>query len=712
MIPLSVRLVRKISSKGRWEAQRPDDGKMMTLQADWSFFLDVGDLLGLEIDEEVRGVHTLNPLSTHIEIPRSDEYVSEIVRKLYGKQFAAVLTTMESEMRVYSSDTFAELLDSLCDSIVGPYGDSVSSGNDVLSKITKWWFQNVVKRRVRHLHLGDGHSGDIEEYIEDKLYFWNLSLNQYYWKVKRNPLKVLSIEYERALALASMFGIKYSEKDLKLNKVARYIFNASSEKGHSHVSGERLKKKFPQIDEIWEDLSRSYEVVYNDTYGPAYYMKKNFEAEEGLARQIATLVRANPPHQHPNPQFELKTITDEQKEAVTMSLNNSLSILSGGPGRGKTTIIKEVCKNLALLEGQDSYVMTALTGMAVNRISSATGESAQTTHHLITLGKLGNHDKVTTIIVDESSMGVTWVLYELLKYYTPRRLILVGDVKQIQPIDWGCAFRQLFTYNKLAQEFPGAPLIANKILKVNHRTKEPILTFGKDGLLQPNPRCIFSSGGINKVMDHYRQLLKDGCNPHEIAILTPYVKCVAELNVECQKLIFSMKRETRCLYDEKYGVTWFVGDRVLLKKKVYIQSKKTFLYNGSIGKVIDLNLKTDSMVVEFDDVTVDIILAPIKFKPLRADTITTRHLKHAYSYTVHSAQGNEWVCVLFYVPDKIKSPQFFNFNLIYTAITRAKLLLHIVGDIKGFQTHFGIMKDPPEEKLAIMIGKFLGVTSG
>lgn len=846
----------------------------------WAHFIDVYDKIAFEAVAEAflppePGVAQrttfphLIPDTVVVDIPRSQDYVENAVNRAQARVATRVLDKLETYRREEGYDSIADALDELCDAVgpdYTPSGATIGGGGPSVEPTIKWWYTHVVRRRIRHLYIVERGSVDIDPIVESATYFWRLGLTSFWRMIRKSPRHVLDMPLEQACRLANVLGITYTPEQVTDNNMVRFIFDYSAQHCHSHVPEKVMRQRYPKVDEVWDRITDEYEVVYSPPYeghkvvsesvdgdepqyqvigarGGAYYMTRNYEAERGLADEITRLLlRVRVPNVHQEPTYGLSTITEEQKEAVCLALRSSISVISGGPGRGKTTIIKEVCRNLKAKEGK-TYVLTALTGMAVARMKEVTREEASFTTHYMLAGQVsgnvgdgidltvggtvdvpsiwdprnnkdtskafdeimasmgaspgiegrkqmpwddevmpspplprgraqdvgedwgdssslleawakgdadmppplhGSASDVDTIILDEASMTVTWLLHAVLVKYQPKRLVLVGDAQQLQPISWGCALRQLLSYNKVVKGLVGIgdtgkdtvqvyatnppqqgqafPVIPAVFLKANHRTREPIMRF-EAGRLVHHELCQLLPGGTDMVLQVYAGLLKAGVSHTDIAVITPYVAAVDDINAKCQALMVSRhKRPPIHVRDGRSTtLTWYVGDRVMLKKKLMIEGEET-LPNGAMGRIVDIggldnpspNVNKE-LLVEFAgriqqvSILVESANSWMQSSRYRA---TTKTLKHAYAFTAHSAQGNEWPCVVFYVPNKAKSPMFFNFYLIYTALTRAKMRLYVVGDVASFHTHFGIVKDDPLENLTSMVIEAIVKTSG
>lgn len=383
-----------------------------------------------------------------------------------------------------------------------------------------------------------------------------------------------------------------------------------------------------------------------------------------------------------------------QKQAIAWAAKYGLVILTGGPGTGKTTTVR------GMLEFYDAVgldvVLAAPTGRAAKRLSELCGREAKTIHRLLEAGYRGadqyaafarNKENPLTcdvVILDEVSMIDIVLMRALLEALRPEtRLVLVGDADQLPPVGPGNFLRDCIGSNRihtieLNEIFRQAQksAIVRNAHAINHG--EMPVSGGRDGdffiLKQSNPQAVMAT-----VVDLCRKRLPNyyGFSPDQIQVLTPSRKQAAgtqQLNRMLQEAL-NPKDDTKP--EKRYGDTVFrLGDRVMQVRNNYdIAWEKdgdpndigTGMFNGDVGRIIGISLQEESMLIQFDDK-----LAQYTFDMLN-------ELELAYAMTIHKSQGSEFDAVIVSLPNGI-GKRLLTRNILYTAITRAKKLLVLVGD--------------------------------
>ncbi len=395
---------------------------------------------------------------------------------------------------------------------------------------------------------------------------------------------------------------------------------------------------------------------------------------------------------------ELKIqLADMQRTAVKLAMQKGVLVITGGPGTGKTTIINTLIK-LFEAEGND-VCLTAPTGRAAKRITETTGVDALTIHRLLGVDAGSLENRVQTfkkneeepieadvVIVDESSMIDTMLMSNLLKaVQMGTRLVLVGDVDQLPSVGAGNVLSDIIksdviTVVKLNEIFRQAkesaivtnahrinlgeyPEYENKtsdFFIMERNTQEEILSTVCDLVVNRLPKNM----GFNSIED--------------IQVLSPIKKTqvgVLNLNQELQKLL---NPESKHKNERPFkGGVLRVGDKVMQIKNnydiTYVVLDKNFketesgvgIYNGEEGKVIKIDLVNEKVWILFDD-------RLVKYEYSQLDEIDL-----SYATTVHKSQGSEYKVVV--MPVFAGVPMLMTRNLLYTAITRGKKLVILVG---------------------------------
>lgn len=369
-------------------------------------------------------------------------------------------------------------------------------------------------------------------------------------------------------------------------------------------------------------------------------------------------------------------LSEEQTLAIKNSLTKRISVITGGPGRGKTTIIKAIIKSW---NDDENILLLAPTGRAAKRIKESSGYKAQTIHRFLyasIAGDISADRKL--VIVDESSMMGILLAKRLLKYLRNANVIFVGDVDQLASIEPGCFLKDIIasgkvTVSKLTKGFRNGGSIAidsDLINKGKHL---------KEFVLDDDTQFVEADADhmLNTILDQYDKLLKE-YSVSQIGILTPMRKRGAG----CVDLINEAVRE-KYNPDKGYkNATGFrSGDRVMHIKNDYNKNMRdenwtSFqgVFNGDLGIIKDIDDDYEEVTVLFDDNSEGIFT----YEEMKNNFVL------AYANTIHKAQGSEYKAVIVVVSSQHSF--FLKRNMIYTAFTRAKERLIIVGDEKAIAT--------------------------
>lgn len=455
----------------------------------------------------------------------------------------------------------------------------------------------------------------------------------------------------------------------------------------------------PQLDNLMMDkkvvikgecvFSSSYYYAELNCAGMLYELNLPMSVGEGVLRQkLEKLAK------------DLKIEMDElQLKAVTGSIENGLFILSGGPGTGKTTTINMMIHYFEA-EGLD-ILLAAPTGRAAKRMTEATGFEARTIHRMLELNSaLSDEDarkvrferneenplEADVVIIDEMSMVDIQLFQALLKAIVPgTRLVLVGDVNQLPSVGPGQVLRDLlnsgqFPMTELKKIFRQAE--KSDIIVNAHRIHR-----GEQIALDNKSRDFFllERNDVNVIYKHMIQLIQEKLpryvqvHPYDIQVLTPMRKG----SLGCETLNGILQRYLNPADGRKKehvsgSIIYREGDKVMQIKNNYqleweVVSKYgipidrgTGIFNGDMGRILEINEVSSNLVVEYDEqrrVTYPFSLL--------------EELELSYAITIHKAQGSEYPAVI--LPLLGGPRMLFNRNLLYTAITRAKSCVTILG---------------------------------
>jgi exodeoxyribonuclease V alpha subunit len=394
-------------------------------------------------------------------------------------------------------------------------------------------------------------------------------------------------------------------------------------------------------------------------------------------------------------------LDEHQVEAVKEAVRSGLLIITGGPGTGKTTTINTIIRYFEL--SGDDIMLAAPTGRAAKRMSETTGFEARTIHRMLELGggmegNVGferneqNPLETNLIIIDEMSMVDISLMNSLLKAIVPgTRLILVGDVNQLPSVGAGSVLKdiidsKLFHTVKLTKIFRQAS--TSDIIVNAHKINR-----GEDVMLDNKSMDFFflKRYEADKIINVTLQLVKQklpkyvDASEYDIQVLTPMRKGllgVERLNGILQMYLNPADKRKR---EKEHGATIFrEGDKVMQTKNNYqleweIRSKYglcidkgTGIFNGDTGIIEEINDFAETMTIRFDEGR----MVEYSYKLLD-------ELELAYAVTIHKSQGSEYPAVV--IPLLSGPRMLMNRNLLYTAVTRAKKCVTIVGDDATFQ---------------------------
>ncbi|WP_313530596.1 SF1B family DNA helicase RecD2 [Anaerotignum sp.] len=447
------------------------------------------------------------------------------------------------------------------------------------------------------------------------------------------------------------------------------------------IKQKEIRVQSEALDNQLQSMILSGHVV---AYKDSIYSKRSFVLEDETARRITEILLEDAPEVDISltltqvcKQFSLR-LSEKQILAVKTAFQHNLSIITGSPGTGKTTVLKAVLEVWKVLNPASKILLTAPTGRASRRISESTGmDGAKTLHSALGLvgGDVDNEyedgDSIDAdlVVVDETSMADMWLTAQLFYRLKPgTKLILVGDADQLPSVGPGNVFRELIAcrlipVTVLDQIFRQAKdsLIAYNAKFINENKTS--LYYGNDFIFID---CDNEKETAEIIRQVYLEEVFQSCI-EKVQILSPYR---SDGEASAEQLGFAIREDINPCAPEipelRVGAKTFrIGDRVMQTKN------KGEISNGDLGFIRSFNHATSS-----DPATVTIEFSDARFVKYELNQMGS--IKLAYAMTVHKAMGSEYDTVI--MPVLAKHMVLLYRNLVYTAITRAKRRIFLVGE--------------------------------
>ena len=537
--------------------------------------------------------------------------------------------------------------------------------------------------------------------------------------IQENPYRmaedVTGVGFKIADEIAHRVGI-HLDSDFRIRSGIMYVLQQASLEGHTYLPEELLTRRACEllgvdasgVEKHYMDMaidrklilkqSEAEVQIYASTF---YYMELNVAvmlrelnvkydfSETAVEQRIRKIEQLS----------ELE-LDEMQRTAVKEAVRSGLLVITGGPGTGKTTTINTIIQYFES-EGMD-IALAAPTGRAAKRMSETTGYEAKTIHRLLELsGGMDEHAgferneqnplETDVIIIDEMSMVDITLMHNLLKAVVAgTRLIRVGDVNQLPSVGPGCVLKDIIDshacnvvrLNRIFRQASESDIIVNAH-KINR---------GEPVSLDNKSRDFFflKRYDANVIISICIQLIRQklpkyvNASPFDIQVLTPMRKGllgVERLNTILQQYLNPPDGKKA---EREHGQTIFrVGDKVMQIKNNYqaeweIRSRYNIpiekglgVFNGDMGIVREINSFSETLTVEYEERR----MVEYPFKELD-------QLDLAYAITIHKSQGSEYPAVI--IPLLTGPRMLMNRNLLYTAVTRARKCVTLVGDEKAF----------------------------
>lgn len=540
-----------------------------------------------------------------------------------------------------------------------------------------------------------------------------------YGILKENPYRLADdiegVGFRTADDIAAKAGIR-TDSDFRVRSGILYTLLQASGEGHTFLPQEELTAKTSEllgidkdiIEKNYMDLSIDRKIIMKQSgeqtqiYSASfYYMEANTATmlrELDIAYDVADAEIEQRIHN-----IEKQTgmqLDEHQVQAVKEAVRNGLLVITGGPGTGKTTTINTIIRYFEM-EGMDIF-LAAPTGRAAKRMSETTGFEARTIHRMLELnggmeGSAGfernetNPLETDLVIIDEMSMVDITLMNSLLKAIAPgTRLILVGDINQLPSVGPGSVLKDIIkseAFNvvmltKIFRQASTSDIIVNAH-KINRGEEVSLDNKSMDFFFLKRYEADII---INVVLQLVKQKLPKfvDATPYDIQVLTPMRKGllgVERLNGILQQYLNPPDKSKR---EKEHGDMVFrEGDKVMQTKNNYqleweictkfglTVDKGMGIFNGDMGIITEINDFAETMNVEFDEGR------KVEYSYKLLD-----ELELAYAITIHKSQGSEYPAVV--IPLLSGPSMLMNRNLLYTAVTRARKCVTLVGNDTTF----------------------------
>lgn len=521
-------------------------------------------------------------------------------------------------------------------------------------------------------------------------------------KVKENPFHlardIFGIGFKTADQIAQKLGVD-SSSTMRTDAGVEFVLAELAGEGHVcyplelfleeakailDIDKEKIRERISILKE--ENRIETFKLIHMGDPLQFIWLKPLFVAEVGIAREIQRLVSGVCHLREVDCEKALAWIqdvlkielADNQKKAVAQALSQKLHIITGGPGTGKSTITKAI---LGITEKlSKNIVLAAPTGRAAKRLTEITGQKASTIHSLLEYdfkkrGFKRNRTSPLTcdlIIIDEASMIDTFLMYSLLKAIPNHaRVVFVGDINQLPSVGPGnvlqdMIFSKTVSLTTLTEIFRQAA--HSKIITNAHRIQQGMFP----DIRNQNQSDFFfveaqeSEDVLNQILSLVTQRLPKRFDLHpreDIQVLAPMKKGVIGIDNLNAVLQERLNPDQKNIY--KNGRKLSINDKVMQIRNNYQKE----VFNGDIGRIVDIDIESQQVLVSIDE-------RDICYEFAELDELVL-----AYAVSVHKYQGSECPCVV--IPVHTSHFKLLYRNLLYTAVTRGKKLVVIVGTKKA-----------------------------
>jgi exodeoxyribonuclease V alpha subunit len=518
--------------------------------------------------------------------------------------------------------------------------------------------------------------------------------------MSENPYRlardIRGIGFKTADAIAMKLGIEKTAV-IRVRAGISYALTESMDDGHCGLPTDELMPLAENLLEVPLELVRTAldleladGTVVNDSVGetPCTFLAALYRAERAIAERLMRLANGTLPWPWIDPDKALPWVADRlrltfaesQMAAIRLALASKILVITGGPGVGKTTIIKGILRILSAKGAK--LLLCAPTGRAAKRMTEATGFEAKTIHRLLEVDPKGGGFKrgddnpldCDLLVVDETSMVDVMLMQALLKAVPgDAAMLIVGDIDQLPSVGPGQVLADIIASGavavvRLTEVFRQAA--QSRIIMSAHRINQGAIP----DLSPPSTDSDFyfvqaddPETAVPRIVDLVKTRIprRFGLDPiRDVQVLCPMNRGgvgARSLNIELQ-VALNPARDRKV---ERFGWTFAPGDKIMQIENDYDKE----VYNGDIGYIDDVDLAAGELAVSFDGRSVSYGFGEL-------DTLVP-----AYAVTIHKSQGSEYPAVV--IPVMTQHYTMLQRNLLYTGITRGKKLVVLVGQKKA-----------------------------